>query len=309
MFMHHRNKTLVIILLIMMFFLSCASGPKDTEIIDLVKKERLRGDFLLDIKIVKKGGARKPEGYNITVYPVTVSYSYITEGMLYGWVAGTSVPYFEQYYEDYEWYAVTEFLIGKNQFNEWDIIDSRNLEYKQVQPHKRPKSKSMEEFYKDRVKTLPAGGSKSGDIIADSIALIEKNCKELKTELEKLKPYVRAYDSLNRLEKELNSLISPVKELNKNRFLFAHILEEIAKNLPEFTWLTSLSVSQSNVKIIGITASNLLVADFMNRLEESPYISNVDLTVLERKTIEKQEMMEFTLTANVSNETTAGRQK
>jgi hypothetical protein len=37
----------------------------------------------------------------------------------------------------------------------------------------------------------------------------------------------------------------------------------------------------------------------MNRLEESPYIHNVDLTVLEKKPVGKQEMMDFTLTAGL----------
>ncbi len=141
-----------VILLTVILLFSCAGGPKDNEIIELVKKKHLRGDgLLLEIKIEKRGNARKLEGYGITAYPATVSYRYISKGLLYGWIAGTSVPYFEQYYEDIEWHVVTEFLIGKNQFNEWDIIDYRNLVYNEVQKHKRPSRKSMEEFYRERV--------------------------------------------------------------------------------------------------------------------------------------------------------------
>lgn len=292
-----NRMTIIIAILLSGIIMSCASGPKDAEVIELVKKECLGpSDFLLEMKIEKKGGARKPERYNIAVYPVTVSYRYIRKGLLYGWVAGTSVPYFEQYYEDTEWHVVTEFLIGKDQFNEWDIVDSRRLEYKEVQKHKRPKTKSMEEYYANRI--ISSSSDKS---LSDSIAEVKRQCKELQANLDELKVYVMTVDSLKKIEMNLMALNFFARELSKNRFLFAHILEEIAKNLPEFTWLSSLNVSQNNVKIIGITASNLLVADFINRLEESPYISNVDLTVLEKKTIEKQELMEFTLIASVGN--------
>ncbi len=139
---------------------------------------------------------------------------------------------------------------------------------------------------------------------------LNKNIAQLSSRLEELKVYKAAVDSLEKREKELASLIDPIKELNKNRFFIAHILDEISSRIPEFTWLTSLDVNKSNLGLKGIAASNLLVADFMNRLEESSYIHNVDLTVLEKKAVKKQEMMQFTLTANVGLEDTlAGRQK
>lgn len=125
------------------------------------------------------------------------------------------------------------------------------------------------------------------------------NITQLNAKLDELKIYKAAVDSLETRERELAALISPIKQLNKNRFFIAHILDEVSDRVPDFTWLTMLNADSTNLDIKGIAASNLLVADFMNRLEESPYIYNVDLSVLEKKVIEKQEMMEFTLTANV----------
>lgn len=125
------------------------------------------------------------------------------------------------------------------------------------------------------------------------------NITQLNAKLDELKIYKAAVDSLETRERELAALISPIKQLNKNRFFIAHILDEVSERVPDFTWLTMINADSTNLDIKGIAASNLLVADFMNRLEESPYIYNVDLSVLEKKVIEKQEMMEFTLTANV----------
>lgn len=135
------------------------------------------------------------------------------------------------------------------------------------------------------------------------------NITQLNAKLDELKVYKAAVDSLEKRERELAALIAPIRQLNKNRFFIAHILDEVADRVPDFTWLTTLNADSTSLDIRGIAASNLLVAEFMNRLEESPYIFNVDLSVLEKKVIEKQEMMEFTLTANVGIDTVSGRQQ
>jgi len=135
------------------------------------------------------------------------------------------------------------------------------------------------------------------------------NIAQLNAKLEELQVYKAAVDSLEKRERELAALIAPIRQLNKNRFFIAHVLDEVSDRVPDFTWLTTLNADSVNLDIKGIAASNLLVADFMNRLEESPYIYNVDLSVLEKKVIEKQEMMEFTLTANVGIDSVSGRQQ
>lgn len=138
---------------------------------------------------------------------------------------------------------------------------------------------------------------------------LNKDITHLNGRLEELKVYKATVDSLEKRERELAALINPIKELNKNRFFIAHVLDEVAMRIPEFTWLKSLNISSSDMQVKGVTASNLLVADFMNRLEESDYIHNVDLTVLEKKAVKNQEMMEFTLTASVGYQESIARQK
>ncbi|MGB7055677.1 MAG: PilN domain-containing protein [bacterium] len=135
------------------------------------------------------------------------------------------------------------------------------------------------------------------------------NIAQLNSKLEELRVYKAAVDSLENRERELASLIAPIRQLNRNRFFIAHILDEVSDRVPDFTWLTLVNADSSKMDIKGVAASNLLVADFMNRLEESPYIHNVDLTVLEKKVIEKQEMMQFTLTANIGVDSLTRRQQ
>jgi Tfp pilus assembly protein PilN len=150
-------------------------------------------------------------------------------------------------------------------------------------------------------------------LIAHSMKInnINRNISSLQSKLSELRVYVQTVDSLEKREKQLGDIITPIRDLNRNRFFIAHVMDEISSRIPEFTWITSLDINAggSSLGIKGTTASNLLVAEFMNRLEESPYINNVDLTVLEKKTVEKQEMMEFTLTASIGVDTLSGRKK
>ncbi len=136
---------------------------------------------------------------------------------------------------------------------------------------------------------------------------LNREINQLNAKLEELRVYKATVDSLKQREMELQTMITPIRDLNKNRFFIAHVLDEISSRIPEFTWLKSVNVSQTALEMKGVAASNLLVADFMNRLEESPYIYNVDLTVLEKKAVEKTEMMEFTLTANCGFDTLIAR--
>jgi len=145
-------------------------------------------------------------------------------------------------------------------------------------------------------------------IQSSQIGGLNNEINQLNAKLDELRVYKAAVDSLTQREIELQSLITPIRELNRNRFFIAHVLDEVSSRVPDFTWLTSLDVSQTALQMKGVAASNLLVADFMNRLEESPYIYNVDLTVLEKKAVEKTEMMEFTLTANCGFDTLTARQ-
>ncbi|MCK5258276.1 MAG: hypothetical protein KAJ69_02055, partial [Thermoplasmatales archaeon] len=82
-------------------------------------------------------------------------------------------------------------------------------------------------------------------IQSSQMGSLNGNITQLNVKLEELKEYKATVDSLEKRERELAALIAPIKELNKNRFFIAHILDEISSRIPEFTWLNSLNVSQS----------------------------------------------------------------
>lgn len=106
--------------------------------------------------------------------------------------------------------------------------------------------------------------------------------------------------------------IAVIAAIDGDRFIWAHILDEIARALPTYTWLNS--VAQANptasvspeaalsgavptiaIRIIGITVDMQALTIFMRELEASPFIANVTIASSEVAVAEGKQVTEFTL--------------
>lgn len=106
--------------------------------------------------------------------------------------------------------------------------------------------------------------------------------------------------------------MSIIAAIDGERFIWPHIMDEISRALPTYTWLRS--VSQSNaattvspeavaagtapkltVRIIGLTVDVQALTIFMKQLEASDFLENVTLAVSEVTTVEGKQVTEFTL--------------
>jgi len=76
-----------------------------------------------------------------------------------------------------------------------------------------------------------------------------------------------------------------IQEVDAGRFIWAHILDEIARAIPRQTWLTSLAQTDQEklprLKLDGRTGSTFALTEFMKSLEESPFLKNVRLVSTE----------------------------
>jgi hypothetical protein len=130
-------------------FTSCTRGPSENEIKNAVVERLGSQSLLLDLSIENRGSSRKT-GNDIKVFPVTVKLEYIQGGMgEYGYIPECPEA---QCLKDFEYKVEREYLMGKDQWDAWKIFDSRHINGGETQTFWRPTSKSMEEFYKDRIK-------------------------------------------------------------------------------------------------------------------------------------------------------------
>ena len=78
-------------------------------------------------------------------------------------------------------------------------------------------------------------------------------------------------------------------------------MDELARCVPDHLWLTGASQDAgSTLSIEGVTFSNLVVSDFMSRLERSPMFANVELEVAERNQQGEHEVVHFKVTCQVT---------
>lgn len=80
--------------------------------------------------------------------------------------------------------------------------------------------------------------------------------------------------------------VSVIQEIDANRFIWPHILDEIARAVPDYTWLTQVLQVQGGpnleFRILGQAGNNFALTNFWENLEASPFVRNVRLIQTEQ---------------------------
>jgi Tfp pilus assembly protein PilN len=98
---------------------------------------------------------------------------------------------------------------------------------------------------------------------------------------------IAAADSLEARRDTLEQKMRIIREIDSDRFVWAHIMDDVSAALPDFTWLmgvqqTSGSGSSIEFRIDGMTGATYALTRFMRDLEDSPFIRDVRLVSQEQ---------------------------
>ena len=110
-------------------------------------------------------------------------------------------------------------------------------------------------------------------------------------------------DSLTARREEIRGRVALVEQLDRNRFVWPHLMDEISRALPRLAWLNSLRqmspLPDVGVQIQGIAANPLAITEFVRNLEASDYITDVRILGSQKQTLEGGQLsvQAFTLTA------------
>lgn len=106
-------------------------------------------------------------------------------------------------------------------------------------------------------------------------------------------------DSLVARRQEINDRLFLVQQLDDGRFTWPRIMDEVSRALPEYAWLTSLKRLEPSpslrVGIQGVAAAPLVITDFIQRLENSPFIDDVQIKTTALQEIDGLAAQGFTL--------------
>jgi type IV pilus assembly protein PilN len=102
--------------------------------------------------------------------------------------------------------------------------------------------------------------------------------KRIQDELKTYEQTIKRIAELEKKIKEIRAKLEVIRELEKNKTGPVHLLDEIALAVPkEKLWLSGMKETKGSLTLTGTAMDNETVALFMTNLEQSEYISGVDL--------------------------------
>lgn len=130
---------------------------------------------------------------------------------------------------------------------------------------------------------------------------LRQDLATVETEINKLAPEVALVERLAKERAELDLRLSIIDRLSSQRFHSVRMVDELDRAISDYLWITSvIQIGQTRMNVEGATFSNLIVADFMTRLDRSAYFANVEMTSAERGDINDRPVTRFQLTMDLT---------
>ena len=133
------------------------------------------------------------------------------------------------------------------------------------------------------------------------VSSIQNNIASLNQEIDKLKPVLAQIKKLEEAQKEIERKSAVIDKLKADSSLTVRVLDEVANIIDtERMWLLDLSQQGGSLSLNGVALDNQTVAEFMDNLKLSPFVSNVELTDSSLKKIAGRDLKSFSLSCSVS---------
>ncbi len=124
----------------------------------------------------------------------------------------------------------------------------------------------------------------------------------LKTEIAKVEKQIKEIDNLAKERKRLLARMEVIEQLQRNRPEIVHLFDEIAKIMPEGTYLISLKQQGKNLILEGRAQSNARVSALMRNIEASPWLANPQLQIIKKDAKKDTDERNFVLRATQISE-------
>jgi Tfp pilus assembly protein PilN len=130
-----------------------------------------------------------------------------------------------------------------------------------------------------------------------AMATTAEQLEQTSTEAKRFETLMQQKHKAERIRDSLQTQISVIRGVDRGRYVWPHVLDEVAKTLPAYTWLTdvivvgaapgaegdSTAAPKLKFQINGRTVDYQAFTQFMRQLEASPWIENV--TALRSETV------------------------
>ncbi len=134
------------------------------------------------------------------------------------------------------------------------------------------------------------------------VGRLETAIQQTRADLKRFEELAKQVDKYRAEKKRLEEKIQVIGTLLAAQAGPVRLIDELSKALPNEVWLTAFSRTGKRLEISGVAFSNFNVATLMTNLGKvSEIISNVDLVVSEKSTVEQVPVERFTITMDIKD--------
>ena len=133
------------------------------------------------------------------------------------------------------------------------------------------------------------------------VSSLQHSIAEVDAQSRALAPQIERVNRLAQERAELDLRLGIINKLEKGRTQSVRVMDELARCVPDHLWMTlAQQDAGTQLNLEGVTYSNLVVSDFMSRLERSPMFANVELGVAETGQVSDHDVVKFRITCQVT---------
>ena len=122
----------------------------------------------------------------------------------------------------------------------------------------------------------------------------------------RLAPQIARVQRLAQERAELDLRLGIINKLQQGRTQSVRLMDELARCVPDHLWLTGATQDgASALSVEGVTFSNLVVSDFMSRLERSSMFADVNLDFADFDARGDRAVVKFRVTCKLTPDETA----
>ncbi|MBI1798911.1 MAG: PilN domain-containing protein [Candidatus Eisenbacteria bacterium] len=148
----------------------------------------------------------------------------------------------------------------------------------------------------------------SGTVIsqASRVSSLTRSIAEVDAQSRALAPQIARVQRLAQERAELDLRLGVINKLEQGRTQSVRLMDELARCVPDHLWLSGASEEASGtLGVEGVTFSNLVVSDFMSRLERSPMFAHVELEYAEHALQTDRDVVKFRVSCKLTPDETA----
>lgn len=130
---------------------------------------------------------------------------------------------------------------------------------------------------------------------------LETTIADLQKEKDSYSPTLAKINKLKKDKLELERKTNIIKQLKTDSSLTVRVLDEVAKRIDnQRMWLESLNQQGFSLKLSGVALDNQTIAQFMDNLKLSPFVTEVSLENSSMKVVSGRNLKSFQLSCNIA---------